>query len=341
MAVDQGVTAESPTATNDVVDLDTAPAANPSTDVTAAPSPAKDESVLDRVNAALKPKTEASSASENSQDAKPDPNAAPESEEKEPEGDPTEEELARYHSRTRRRLQKLMTERNEARDESEKLKPDAEVGRRITSFLSDSGINSQEANLLLDIGRNLKRDPLKALEQLKPFYEQLSRMAGEVLPADLQEAVGKGEISEAYARQLARGRTETAVLSQRTQVNDQRQQEQQARQQTEAHAASVGQAISTWEANQAKSDPDWSLKQDRLGELIELEVRRSGYPKTTAAAVELAEKMKAKVNAELARFAPRKTAVNPVNPASSVRPTAAAPKTALEAVQQRLTQMAA
>jgi hypothetical protein len=83
------------------------------------------------------------------------------------------------------------------------------------------------------------------------------------------------------------------------------------------------------------------LKQDRLGELIELEVRRSGYPKTTAAAVELAEKMKAKVNAELARFAPRKTAVNPVNPASSVRPTAAAPKTALEAVQQRLTQMAA
>lgn len=341
MAVDQGVTAESPTASNEVVDLETAPAANPSTDVTAEPSPAKDESLMDRVTAALKPKTGATSAPQGSQEAKPDPEASPESDDEDPEGDPTGEELARYHSRTRKRMQKLMSERNEARDKLNQLEPDADVGRRITGFLSDSGINEKEANLLLDIGRNLKRDPLKALEQIKPFYDALSRMSGEVLPDDLRQAVEKGEISEGYAKQLARGRTETAVLSQRTQVVDQQAQERQARQQTERHAAAVGQAISTWDANQAKADPDWSLKQDRIGELIELEVHRAGYPTTPQAAVEMAQKMLAKVNAEMARFQPRRQAVNPVNPASAVRPGPTPPKTALEAAAQRLASMAA
>ena len=350
MTVEAGVTAESPTAEN------TAPAATQSAEVpqstganaesptakdeTAAPSSAKDESLLDRVKAAIGPKKEGSSPSQGSQEAKPEGEAPSKEDEQPPEGDPTEEELSKYHSKTRARIRQLMDRAKTAESQVNDLKPDADLGRRITSHFSESGINPQEANLLLDIGRNLKKDPLKALEQIKPFYDALTRMSGDVLPADLQEAVTKGEITEAYARQLARTKTEAAISTQRTSQQDEQQRQRQAHEQTQQHAAAVGQAISTWEANQAKVDPDWSLKSDRLRELIELEIRRSGYPKTTADAVKLAETAKTKVNADFARFAPRKAAVSPVNPSSAARPAPAAPKTALEAARQRLADMA-
>lgn len=339
MPVENGSKPESPPVENTAP----APAAAPDTGALqtqdlkpADSSPAKDESLLGRVKAALEPKPEGSSPSKAGQEAAPNSEASPESDDKEPEGDPTEEELARYHSKTRKRMNKLMTERNAARDEAEKLRPDADIGRRITGFISDAGMTGDEANLLLDIGRNMKRDPLKAWEQLKPYVAALQKMAGDALPDDLQAAVTKGEITDAYARQLARGRTETTVLSQRTRAQDEQAQQRQQADQTARHADAVAQTISTWESNQAKQDPDWKLKQERIGELIELEVRRTGYPKTTQAALDMAEKAKTKATAEIARFAPRPQPVTSLNPASATRVAPAKPTTALEAARQAL-----
>lgn len=340
MPVENGATPESPPATESPV---TTPAVAPAAETVktpdsqpAASSPAKDESVLDRVKAALTPKTEGSSPPKAGQEAAPNPEASPESDDKEPEGDPTEEELARYHSKTRKRINKLVTERNQARDDAEKLRPDAEVGQKLTGFIHAAGMTGDEANLLLDIGRNMKRDPLKALEQIKPFYDALQRMAGDVLPDDLQQSVTKGEITEAYARQLARGRTETTVLSRRNQAQEEQDRQRQEADQNQRHAAAVGGAISTWENNQAAVDPDWKLKQGRIGEIIELDIRRNGYPKTAQAAIDLAEKAKTTVNAELARFQPRPQPVTSVNPASSLRPAMPKPTSAYEAASQRL-----
>lgn len=336
MTVENGAAPDSPPELNTAPAADaSAPAASQDVTKQADPSPAADVSLLDSVKAALKPKTEGSSPSQASQEAPPNPES-PESDEEEPEGDPTKEELDRYHSKTRKRMSKLMTERNEARDEAEKLRPDADVGRRITGFIADSGMSSEEANLLLQVGRDMKRDPLKALETIKPFYEALSRMAGDVLPDDLRKAVEDGGITEPYARTLARTRTEATLNGQRVQAVEAETQQRQVVEQNQRHADVCASTISTWESNQAKADPDWSLKQDRIGELIELDVRRNGYPKTAQAAVDMAEKAKTKANAELARFQPRRPAVNPVNPASTARVSAPAPTTALEAARLAL-----
>lgn len=340
MTVETGVSPESPP-----VEVSAQPAAAPaeatqSTDVSAASSPAKDESLMDRVTAALKPKTVGSSPAQASQEASPNPETPSEDDEKEPDSDPTEEEQARYHSKTRKQIRRLLGQRNEALDKVKELEPEAAGFRKITSYITDSGMSPDEANLLLEVGRNMKRDPLKALEQLKPYYDALQRLSGEVLPADLQAAVTKGELAEPYARQLARSRTETTVLSQRTQAQETETRNRRVAEETQQFAGTVSNTISTWESNQAKTDPDWNMKQGRIGELIELDIRRNGYPKTAQAAVDLAEKAKTSVNAEFARFAPRKQAVTPVNPASAARVAPAKPKTALEAASQALAAMA-
>jgi hypothetical protein len=339
MAVENGSTPESPPVEVPAKAPEAAPAAVSNSDATAAPSTAKDESLMDRVTAALQPKTAGSSPATGSQEAAPNPEASPESDDKEPEGDPTDEELARFHSKTRKRLSKLMTERNSARDEADQLRPHADVGRKITSFIADSGMSSDEANLLLDIGRNMKRDPLKALEQLKPYYDALSQMSGDKLPADLQDAVAKGEITEGRAREFQRTRTQSQVLSQRTQAQDEADRSRVSAENTQRFADSVSSTISTWDRNQAQSDPDWNLKQGRIGELIELDIRRNGYPQTAQAAVDLAEKAKTQVAAEHARFQPRKLAVNSVNPASATRIAPAKPRNAYEAAEQALSAM--
>ena len=338
MPVENGSTPESPPVENPASTPAVAPAAvaAPIADVSAAPSPAKDESVLDRVKAALAPKPDGSSPSKAGQDVKPNPETPSEDDEKEPENDPTAEDIARYHSKTRKQVQRLLSQRNQALDKVKELEPEAEGFRRFTSYIRDSGMNADEANLLLEVGRNMKRDPLKAWEQLKPYVAALQQMAGEELPDDLKAAVTKGEITEPYARQIARGRTETTVLSRRTQAQDEQAQQRQQADQTARHADAVAQTISGWESNQAKTDPDWKLKQERIGELIELEVRRSGYPKTTQAALDMAEKAKTKATAEIARYAPRPQPVTSVNPASATRVAPAKPTTALEAARLAL-----
>lgn len=307
-----------------------------SKDVTPDPSAGKDESLIDRVKAALKPKPEGSSPLKDSQGAQAAPETPSEDDEKEPDSDPTEEEQARYHSKTRKQVKRLLNQRNAALDQVKELTPHAEAGRRVTSFIADSGMSPDEANLLLEVGRNMKRDPLKALEQLRPYYEALSRMSGDVLPADLQKDVTDGKATPEIARELARRRTETAVLSNRTQQSEQVRAQERQQQSTQQLAATVSSAISAWEANQAKGDPDWKLKQSRIGELVELDIRRSGYPKTAEAAIELAKASLAKVNTEFAALAPRKTNVSSVNPASAARVMAPKPTTALEAARQAL-----
>lgn len=342
MTVENGSTPESPP-----VEVSAQPAATPaaaavSTDVKqeAAPSPVKDESLMDRVTAALQPKPAGSSPAIASQEVAPNPDAPSEDDEKEPDSDPTEEEQARYHSKTRKQIRRLLGQRNDALDQVKELQPEAEGFRKITGFIRDSGMTPDEANLLLEVGKNMKQDPLKALEQLKPYYDALSRMAGDVLPPDLQAAVTRGEITEPYARQLARTKTETAVLSQRTQAQEREDSARRTADQSRQHADTVSQTLSTWERNQAQTDPDWNLKQGRIGELMELEVRRTGkYPATTQDAVALAEKALTAVKAEQARFQPRRVAVTPVNPASVARVMPAKPTSALEAASQALAAM--
>jgi hypothetical protein len=337
MTVEKGELPDSPSEPNTTAAPETPVAAAPAPDASAAPSPAKDESVLDRVKAALKPKTEGSSPSTASQEAAPSPQASSEDDEKEPDSDPTEEEKARYHSKTRKQINRLLVQRNEALDKIKSLEPEVEGFRRITGFIADAGMTPDEANLLLEIGRNMKKDPLKAWEQLKPYVAQLQRLAGDELPPDLQEAVTKGEIADAYARQLARARTETAVHSTRARESDAALQQRNAAQASQQVADAMASTISTWERSQAQSDPDWNLKQSRIGELIELEVLRTKkYPRTAQEAIDLAEKAKTAVNAEFARLQPRKPAVAAVNPASAARVQPAKPTTALEAARQAL-----
>lgn len=303
--------------------------------------------MLSAVKAALEPKEK--SLNSESQDSKPDATAeaAPKEGDKpdEDSDDFTEEELtqlAKLKPKTHKRITKLLDEKKADLREIEDLKPQAQQFQQMARFVQDAGLSVDEVNRGFDAMRNLKQDPLKAYEQIKPIFLQLQQMVGEVLPEDLVQEVSQGRLTEAHARELALARTRTTLATQRVQTFEQQNQQRQEVEAFESRRNAAAGSVSEWERTKSKSDPDWKLKQSRVTELIELDLHRRqksdpNFFPSSDEAVSMAEAALKKVNEEMKRFNPRPKAVNAVTDVASTRSTAK-PANMLEAAKQGLAQ---
>lgn len=301
--------------------------------------------MLAAVKAALAPKAEKTPASDeqgSQSDADPAKAAAKEGGEAGEESDDlSEEELERLRPKTRKRIENLLRGTHERDRKIAELEPAAEGFWKISRFVEDAGLSQAEVNDLFNVGRDLKLNPLKAHERLKPIFRQLEIMAGDALPEDLHEAVLVGKLTEAHAKELARTRSTAAISTAQVQRIEQRQESQAQQETVRAHVAAVSGAVSAWERQQEKSDPDWKLKQSRVTELIELSIMRrrqsdpSYFPKTNEEAVALATDALKTVNAEMKRFAPARREIK-AHPETGSPRSSAKPSTMLEAAKQAL-----
>lgn len=316
-------------------------ALEPDVKTPAEPSPAETKGekgdLVSAVKAALALKEKPPASTE------PDPKSAvvdpatakKEGAEGEDEEDPTEEELAQFKPKTARRFKKLLAEKNTLRSEVDTLKPQVDEFRKVTDWFQKSGLSPAEANQTFDVAFNLKNDPKKAYETLKPIYAQLQRMFGDVLPEDLSSKVVRGEITPEVARELATARTTASIA---TQQNERRQQQDNERTQEadrQTFVKSVQDAVTGWEVSKEKADPDWKLKQPHVNRILELDVRTNGYPKTPTEAVERSNNALKTVNEDFRKLRPTPKQIVPTTPASS---TSATPKptSVQEAVRQAL-----
>lgn len=297
--------------------------------------------MLAAVKAALKPK-ETPPASKD-KDSKPEEETpdAKEGEAEESDSDElTDEELSKLKPKTKRRIDTLLADRAQRDQEIGALKPKAEQFDKLVDWVKEADLSQDDVNSLFDIGKNLKSDPRKAYEQIKPVFENLQRMFGDVLPDDLAEKVRIGQLAEADARALAVARTNAAVAERKASRVSQQDSERRQAEANAQHINAVQSAVSGWESTKAKSDPDWKTKQDLVKREIKLAIHEQGYPKTPADAVRIAEEALAEVNKTFTRLAPRKTEVRPVTDVASTR-AQAKPSSLLEAARQALAKTAA
>lgn len=298
--------------------------------------------MLTAVKAALEPKTDKTPGSEE-QGSKPEEAATADAtkegaEEDADSDDLSEEELARLRPKTRKRIDNLLKERSERDAKIVDLEPKAQNFEKIQRFVDEAGLSKDEVNQGFDVMKNLRNDPLKAYEQLKPIFVQLQQMAGEVLTPDLQQAVDQGQITEAHARELALTRSRASVNERRVTEIDQRTQDTRQREEAEAVVNDVAGAVTKWEQTTSKNDPDWKLKQPRIQVLVENEILRKqardpGYFPSKDEAIAMSKKALADVEAEFKRLAPaRRSMTTPAADAGSTRSTPA-PKTMFDAVK--------
>lgn len=297
--------------------------------------------MLSAVKAALEPKEKSPASDEPGSDPA-DPTAADAKKEGDEAAgetdDLTEEDLARLKPKTRKRIETLIADVRDRDAKLAEVSPKAESFEKIQRFVDDAGLSKDDVNQGFDVMRNLKNDPLKAYEQLKPIFAQLQQLAGEVLPPDLQAEVDQGRLNEAHARELTLARSKAAVNGQRIESIETRNRAERERQEFDQTVDGVASAVTAWERTTSKNDPDWKLKQPRIQELVELEIMRKqrsdrNYFPSKDEAIEMSKKALTQVESEFKRLAPqRRQITTPSNDAGSTR-SVATPKSMLEAVK--------
>lgn len=324
--------------TNSVVDAGStsAPVVN-----SADPTPAKEpSSVLDAVTAALSPDKGVDAATPAAVNRSPagDPDPKTTSSEGEP-AEISDEEMKRLAPKTQERMRFLASQRTELQMQLGDLKPKAEGFEKLTGFLTENGISSDEANNALELTRLIKSGNYVGAKQLlDPIYAELQRRAGDVLDKDLQEEVRLGTTPHERALEIQRARASNASRQVQDSIAEERRQQTEQTQAWQTHVGTVATAADNWAKDQAKSDPDWALKADDVATLVELDLRKNGFPKTTAEAIDRSKTALETVNKRLARLRPAPVEVRPNlgNGNRTSNSSDAKPKSALDAVNMAL-----
>lgn len=311
-------------------------------------------SMVDAVSAALDRKTSeeespTSQEAESGQGEGDEKGSDEKSEEDDEEelGDVTEEELARYHSKTRRRVKHLIEQRDTARSEAEGLKDKAGRFDGLMEYVNTSGLSPQEVNQGFTVMSTLvkaRTDPAaaqQALEMLSPLVTELQQTLGTELPEDLANEVRQGYISQARARELSQLRSTSRMHQLGAQQSDERARQQQQAAEHQNVTRVTSEAVSEWERAWQASDPDYAAKQPLVAEAIELALRRRDNPPSTAQeAVDLAKKARESVETRIRTFRPpqKKRLDDPLSTdgAGSRGTTAAEPKSMLEAIDRAI-----
>lgn len=198
------------------------------------------------------------------------------------------------------RFQQLVQQRNaykQGHDEYAKL----------TDFLAETGVAPKEAAQILEIRALMKSDPAEAWKHLKPMVQQLLADAGELLPADLQQRVKKGEMTRDAAMELSRLR---AAQTNMQRVSQHEQTVSQQRAQRESVQARVN-AVVAWEREQSKDPTFVAMQEDIQKELLWIH-KRDGVAADPDSAVKQAQAAWDAVRKRAKAAAPVRKPVTPV-----------------------------
>lgn len=224
-------------------------------------------------------------------------------------GELTDEELNRYKPRTQRRMKQLLGRIDEANKKTEELQPKAEAFEKIESFARENSIDEQTMNSLITYPVMRRDKPELALQMIEKEYHELLAETGKQLPDDLKQQVDHGYLTQQYAQELSERRAREQ--REKTRAEQEREaQQRQAQEQQKNLVGDVQSALSEWEDNWSKSDPDYRVKRDEVHEQVELElIRRQqnrNLPQNRDEAVQMVEQARKRVEERHKRLRPQK-----------------------------------
>lgn len=299
------------------------PAPSPSADAEAGKpaegAKAEPKSLLDAVQAAVKPPAQEQSPGSKTETEKQEAAKA--------EADKAKDQWdGKSPLHEHPRFKEVIAERNA-------FKEKATAFDQFVGAVAETGLSIQEYNQLLGVGALIKRDPGKALAEIEKVADQLRAIVGEKLSPELQKRVDDGEISLEDAREISRARARADLTEQRSR---QTAEEAQAARRS-AHLKACDEAATRWSEQQRAADPDWSKKEQLVREQAELLLHQYGPPPTVEDALKLMNVAKRRVEERLRSILPAKQKIEaPVRAGAASATHAPAPKTLEEAIQMGL-----
>lgn len=253
--------------------------------------------------------------------------------------DPTEADLKKLRPETRRRIERLLAQRNEARQQFESVQPELEEHRQLRGYLDQHQLAPDDVNTLLGVGAALRRgDYAGFLNGVTPYVLAAQEAIGLRVSQDLQAQVDQGLIDEATARELTRTRHRAAQAEARLQDANQ----VAAVTQQQQHVGQIRGAVDAWEAHIQRQDPDYArILSDAVRRYAQGLLQERGLPRTPQEAVAVVQTAYDEVKASFARVqnAPRPTRPSPSSIHVATGTTQAEPRTPKEAVLMALANM--
>lgn len=261
-----------------------------------------------------------------------EPSDKKEEETKEPES--KEEESEETQTIPYDRFREVNTAKNKAEQILKEYEPYVKAQQSIANYCDRHNITAEEYKFGLELMSSLKNDPVKAMEMLKPHLSQLQQLNGDVLPEDLAKAVADGDITEAWAKNLAKERAKNSFSEQRVQKT----QEQIRAERTQAEFRQVQTTVNSWIDSKKKSDPDFKPSTDGLDGPMEdfwMKLNAEGAQaqiKDMNGLISLMEKIYSDTKKKYARFTPKVNGTKHLHNNSTTSTKNGAPKTFAEAV---------
>ena len=321
LAPDTGAAANTPTLSTDTADTAAAPDPTPSGDQPA--------DMVEAVRRVLEPapQTDTPPAAAPATDA-----VAPVASEGDPTGTDTSDEVTPDDLRdiqkpsVKRRLEKLLEQRNTYRREVETIRPDADAWRQTSEWLTQARIDPQGFNQALGLaalwatGRHAD-----FLAAMRPYLETAQLNTGDLLTPDMQRQVDEGMMTPEAARELVRARAEASRARHEAELIAQQQQNYVQSQQQQAATHAVASAVTQWEQSIKARDPDYALKAQAVARHARALAAERGAPATPDAAIAMAKEAYAEVTRLLGVNRPAPAPTRP-SPTSASTPTQASPQ---------------
>lgn len=245
----------------------------------------------------------------------------------------SESDLPPFHNHPR--WKEKQKEVDDLKRSNEGLKRDADQYRVVDDFMQKNNLLPSEVADGFRIMSLMKNDPKRAVGELRSYIHGIELSLGERLSDDLQQQVDDGKITEEAARELQLSRARNEQLE--TTVKAERQ--DRSAQELQNLRSSIASTITDWEKAQAKSDPDYSVKQPMVMDRVTAIVRERGRGFTSVEdAQAVAKQALDDVNARLKGVMPARNGSIRNVPAGGSKPASAEPKTLREAIQRAVAQ---
>ena len=231
------------------------------------------------------------------------------------------------------RFRETITENKSLKGQLDVVKPAIDRLNEINESARRAGFTADEIAEFFSAPILAATDPAKAHEIVSKFQSRLALASGAQLPADLQDDIDNGYVSEERARELARLR----AVATRAQADEQERAAQVQRQQEVSHATKMVDAVNNFQKQLMTTDPDYTpTKHEMVKEALQLLAMREGRPQTEEQAVALAKKAHETVTKRLSQFQPQRRPQQQPSGRRINAPAQTRPSTMKEAIQGAL-----
>lgn len=223
--------------------------------------------------------------------------------------DPSAQELEGFAPPTRKRVERLLKQRNDARVEIERLKEPAGKWQQLYGYLTQHKLAAEDVNLLLGIGAHMRAGNWRAVRDgMAPYWQLANEALGDMLPQDLQARVSNGEITQDMAAEMSRIRHQNIRLN-----GMQKASEQEANQvASQQNAQAVNNAVTAWEQQIIQRDPDYARKAGAVLRNSQALMSQHQGAMTPADAVRIAQQAYDEVNGWAGQWRPAQN--TPIRP---------------------------